>query len=252
MPKAKPKKKASAKKKARKPLVTVPHDRPIHISFLLDETGSMQACASNAISGFNEYIGNMQREKVPVQMTLCTFNSERKNIRYADEPIAKIEPLSGKTYKPDAMTPLLDSVDVIIKRTEETEEKAKKEGKDLAILFVILTDGLENASKEFHQKQIRDLIEKKQKGGWTFVYLGANQDAWDIGRRMGIVGGATMSYVPTAVGQIIGNTLSQATVAYSHTVRTGGTIGSPNFWSNAGISSDDDKKKKDKNRLPTT
>jgi len=239
VPRRKTKTRAKPTKSSKKPTT---NGRPIHISFLLDETGSMQSCHGQAVSGFNEYITNMKKEKASVQMTFCTFNSEKKNIRFTDTPLAKVKPLSAETYRPDHMTPLLDAVGQIIKRTEETEAKAKKEKKDLAILFVILTDGQENASREFKADQIRDLIEKKQKEGWTFVYLGANQDAWEIGSHLGISVSNTMSYDSAKTGGVIGQSLAQASVMYS---RPGGQqVNTGGFWTQAGIEADDDKKKK--------
>lgn len=239
MHKKKTKTGAEPAKSRKKPITS---DRPIHISFLLDETGSMRSCHGQAVSGFNEYITNMKKEKASVQMTFCTFNSEKQNIRFTDTPIAKVKPLSAETYRPDHMTPLLDAVGQIIKRTEETETKAKNEKKDLAILFVILTDGLENASHEFKADQIRDLIEKKQKKGWTFVYLGANQDAWDIGRHLGISASNTMSYDSVKTGGVIGHSLAQASIRY--TQHGGQSVNTGGFWAQAGIEADDDKKKK--------
>lgn len=163
----------------------------MHVSFILDETGSMDSVKQQTISGFNEYVGTMKREKnaKDIRFTLTQFNSEKIDVVYDSKKLDKVSPLSDKTYQPNYMTPLYDAIGLTI-----TSMERKLNGKDQKALVVIQTDGLENDSKEYSQKKIFKLIEKKKKKGWTFAFLGADQDAWLASRGLGISRGNTLSY----------------------------------------------------------
>jgi len=157
------------------------------VNFILDETGSMTSCRSQTISGFNEYIKTLQKKAGNVLMSLTKFNSEKVKVVYASTPIKKVPKLTEDTFRPAALTPLYDAIGQTI-RTVEKAEKAK-------VLIVIMTDGYENASKEFTQKTIFDMIKKKQdEDDWTFVFLGADQDAWGAGEKLGLHRGNVMSF----------------------------------------------------------
>jgi hypothetical protein len=121
-------------------------------------------------------------------MTLTKFNSEKVEVVYADKQIKDVPLLNRETYSPNNLTPLYDAVG----RTVSAIDK-KKLGKK-TVLVVIITDGEENASKEYNQKKIFDLISAKQKAGWTFVFMGADQDAWLAGQVIGIVKANTLSF----------------------------------------------------------
>ena len=182
--------KKKAKKKVAKTIV----------NFILDETGSMTSCRSQTISGFNEYIKTLQKKAGNILMSLTKFNSEKVEIVYAATPIKKVPELTEATFSPAALTPLYDAIGQTIRAVEKESEKAK-------VLMVIMTDGYENASKEFVQKTIFDLIKKKQdEDDWTFVFLGADQDAWEAGQKLGLHRGNVMSF---ASGEM-NNTMKRA------------------------------------------
>lgn len=159
--------------------------KTIHVSLLLDETGSMQSCLDATISGYNEYINSLSKEmEIRYLFTLTKFDSSHITTVHNGVPIKNVPPLNRDTYIPGAMTPLYDAIAYGIKAL----------GRKRNVLFVILTDGLENASKEYTQRDIFKLIEKKTRGGWSFVYLGANQDAFAVGGGLGIPRGNTARY----------------------------------------------------------
>lgn len=156
-----------------------------YVCFILDETGSMQVCKKETISGFNEYIQTL-KNAVGVQylLGLTKFNSTKVEIVYSPKPLPAVEELTEETYQPDHLTPLLDAVGKTINGMEQVLES---EQEDYQVLCVIMTDGEENASKEFTRNAILSLInEKKATGKWEFVFLGANQDAWAAASSMGI------------------------------------------------------------------
>ena len=162
---------------------TIKKTNAIKVSFILDETGSMLNYKDTTMSGFNEYIDGLKKQP-KLRMTLTTFNTDKIKIVYKDKPIKDVKHLNDDTYQPGACTPLYDAMG----RTINSLGKEKK------VLMIIMTDGLENASNEYTQKGIFDLIKKKEKAGWTFVYLGANQDAWAVSRKMGFARMNTVSY----------------------------------------------------------
>jgi hypothetical protein len=164
------------------------------IAFVLDETGSMEVCRGAAIAGFNQWLAEQQRaEGEACTLTLVKF-SERPGLplcRLVHEgaPLAAVPPLNRETYRPNGGTPLLDALGCTIMWMDRQQPPPGR------TLVVILTDGEENASHEFTAPQIRDLIRSHEATGtWTFVYLGANQDAWAVSERLGIPDGNTTSF----------------------------------------------------------
>lgn len=161
----------------------------MQVGFLLDETGSMMGVKQQTISGFNEYIDTLKQgeNSKDIYFTLTKFNSGKVEIVYDAVPLNTVTNLSDATYKPASLTPLYDAIGISIRSLE------KKVNKD-NVLVVIQTDGLENASREFTRQHIFSLIDEKKREGWTFVFLGADQDAWITSEGLGIAKGNTMSY----------------------------------------------------------
>jgi len=155
------------------------------------------------ISGFNEYVDGL-RDKDAL-FTLVTFNSMETKRRYEGVPIKDIAALTDETYSPNATTPLYDAIVSAIGATKPED----------SVLFVIMTDGLENASKEATRDDVFKAIEGKKKDGWSFVFLGADQDAWAVSGSIGVPAGNTMSYASAKTGETF-STLSVATSCHVH------------------------------------
>jgi len=153
-----------------------------HISFILDETGSMMSIKDKTISDFKEYLQQIKSYKGI--FTLTKFNSNKVEVVYT-KPIKDVPELTKETYKPDATTPLYDAIGKTIKALEVDEGKQE-------LLVVILTDGEENASKEYDKKAIQALIKEKETKGWTFVYLGVGEAAWAEGSKLGMANYASV------------------------------------------------------------
>jgi hypothetical protein len=116
--------------------------QPLYVSLILDESGSMQSCKRAAIAGFNQYVKSLQDEPAPTWFTLTLFNARRTEVRYRGVPVATVPELDVETYRQHT-TPLYDAIG-------HTLAAARKEPPaDCKKLCVILTDGLENSSKEF-------------------------------------------------------------------------------------------------------
>jgi hypothetical protein len=158
----------------------------------------MQSVKEETISGFNAYIAKLAEEaKATVWLTLTKFNSEKIDVVHNMQKIGSVHDLNAETYVPANYTPLYDAIGQTIRTTEDALKL--KRGKP-EVLCVIMTDGEENASKEWTRDKIFNLIEEKTKGGWTFVYLGADQDAYAVGASMGIPTGSVANYAGTREG----------------------------------------------------
>ncbi|GEM_PF-3596145 len=154
--------------------------KKVYVYFLLDESGSMRSRYRETISGFNEFLQQqqqLQKEKnVKIKFSFTTFNGNGVKLRYVEKNVRKIEPLSVHNYKPVATTPLFDAVYNSIRAMD----KRKK------VLFVVLTDGLENASRQATLPLIRSLIKEKKQQKWEFLFLGVDLTDTSDARRMQI------------------------------------------------------------------
>jgi len=149
------------------------------VVLVLDETGSMGIIRDHTISGFNEYKNSLK----DVLFTLVQFNKAKIEMVHNRVPVKDVPDLDRETYTPTDLTPLYDAIGSTM-----TDLKGKKG------VFVIMTDGQENASVEYSQQQIFDMVTEKRKKGWEVVFLGADQDAWATGQVIGVSKGSTMSY----------------------------------------------------------
>lgn len=148
----------------------------VSVVFVLDETGSMEVCKKETISGFNEYIGTLKQKTEDIKFSLTKFNSHKIELVYDGVALKYVEDLNETNYKPSDNTPLYDAIGKTIVNLKKVKGK---------VLFVVMTDGEENASHEFTSSVIKDMIKDKENRGWSFVFLGANQDAWLTGQRLG-------------------------------------------------------------------
>ena len=148
---------------------------------VLDKSGSMSSIARQAIDGVNETIGSIKsaQEKNPDQehmVTLVAFCGCEMRSIYDNVPVAEVQPLSDKDYRPCCMTPLYDAIGTTITRVHA----AKSQVSDSLALVTIITDGYENASREYSHAAIRALIESYKEQGWQFTYIGADHDVEQV------------------------------------------------------------------------
>lgn len=207
------------------------------VNFILDETSSMYDVRDATIDGFNEYLSTLKSdEKVNFLFSLTKFNSEKVETVHICDPINKIEKLSHKTYSPNGMTPLYDAIGQTV---IETEKRIKEIRGKPSVLCVIQTDGYENCSREYNLEKIRSLISEKEQDGWTFVYLGANQNAWESGTMIGISQSNTVSYDNTPIGtSAVFTSLAKGTSSYAGDVAVTASAGAPMASSDTFFSSD--------------
>ena len=155
-----------------------------YVSFLLDETGSMQEIKRDTMGGFNEYVETLKKGGGNIAFSLMSFNSNETKSRYVAEPIEKVASLTDDNYRPAAMTPLIDASVKIIKATAKA---VKKRSDEPLVLVVIQTDGYENVSEKYTAADLAKLVKAKTDAGWQFVFLGAGLDAFDAARSAGFL-----------------------------------------------------------------
>lgn len=164
------------------------------VYIILDMSGSMQSVWDATISGYNEYIQSLKADDNDYTVSLTLFDTVVEH-PYSATPIQNVPKLTKKVYSPRGMTALYDAVCMTL---ADAQKEVKKRDK---ALIVIITDGEENSSKEYTEKGLTNIKDKLEKSGnWSFVYLGANQDAWAVAGKWGFSQGNTASYNATASG----------------------------------------------------
>lgn len=169
------------------------------IWYLLDRSGSMGSIAEYVVRGFDEFIAEQCKEQGQAAMTLVQFDGEEIHDVLIDaKSLDRVRSIAGR-YAPRGMTPLYDAIAVMLDRAEAHLVHSGGEPADQ--LVVIMTDGLENASRRWTAAAIFDRIEGLRKAGWTFVFAGANQDSYATGSAIGVSEGNTSNFTasPTSV-----------------------------------------------------
>ena len=167
--------------------------------FILDRSGSMHDVVKETINGFNQTIERQARQAGCAFVTTVLFDTVIEEL-YEHEPLENVEKLTRREYNVRGCTALLDAVGTTIKRINRRQKKST-EGRPGHTVFVITTDGLENASRKFSADEVRKLIKKRQrKNGWDFIFLGANIDAVETADELGIAPSHAANYRSTPMG----------------------------------------------------
>jgi uncharacterized protein YegL len=158
-----------------------------------DRSGSMGSRVEETINGFNSYVERLQKEaKGETRMWLYQFDNEYTPV-FEDVHIKDVEPLTRDTYWVRGSTALLDAVGRTLSNIEGSVTEKDK------VTVVIMTDGHENSSREFDLAKVRNMMKDREgRGNWTFVYLGAGEDAWDNAGMLGFAAGNTLNYAGDA------------------------------------------------------
>lgn len=173
----------------------------LHISIILDRTGSMEAIRDDTIGGFNTFLKEQQDLDGEATITLAQFDTQDPyEVVYDFIPLAKAEKLTRETYVPRAATPLLDAMGRGINDVEKKIADLPKKDQPTKVVLVVITDGQENSSREFRKDQVAKMIQEKQDAGWQIVFLGADLDGINDAITVGLAHDQTMAYDPTKDG----------------------------------------------------
>ena len=173
------------------------------IAALLDRSGSMQDCKRATETGFDELIAKQRSEPGKAVVTLSMFDDVYENV-YTDIPIAEVGPLE---LVPRNTTAMLDATGRFITEIGEQLAALPESARPGTVICLIMTDGYENASVEWTWAAVEALItQQRERYNWKFIFLGANIDAVQVGKRMGVPAAGALTYEPMAVGSAMRST----------------------------------------------
>ena len=196
-----------------------------YYQFILDNSSSMAACWLQTLSAYNEHLDEIKQivRKYPEQevvVSLCTFNNTVKHPR-VDQPINQFNYLRSRDIDPEGMTALLDAIGTSVDRIQEAHG-AEIDANKASVVCIILTDGEENASRYYDFPTIArriDDLEATEK--WSFTFIGADIDAWRIGRMLNIKMNKSVSITKRNMKKSM-SSLSDAMEMYMSMKSTGG------------------------------
>lgn len=183
------------------------------VVFILDRSGSMSGLEKDTIGGFNSMIEKQKREEGEATISLVVFDDVSEVI-YDRVNVNEIKKLTDKDYFVRGCTALLDSVGGAIHHIGNVHKYIREEDRPEKTLFVITTDGMENASRKYNYLKVKEMVERqKEKYGWEFLFLGANIDAVEVAGRFGISEERAINYECDSEGtklnfQVLANTVS--------------------------------------------
>lgn len=171
-----------------------------HIGIVLDRSGSMSNVVSDTIGGFNTFLDGQKKAPGEATVTLVQFDGLYELV-YKARPIGEAPALTTETFVPRGSTALLDAIGRTINETGEFLNGLADSDKPSKVIFVVLTDGFENASHQFTSQKISEMIAHQRDAyQWEFVFLAANQDAITSAAHIGIGAANAMSYAANATG----------------------------------------------------
>lgn len=171
-----------------------------HISVVLDRSGSMQSIADDTVGGFNAFLSDQKANDGRATITLVQFDNQYEVLKDMED-LEETEDLTRETYVPRGGTALLDAIGRTINTVDSQISALGEDEQPDKVVFVIITDGEENQSREFSRDNIFEMISRHEsENDWQFVFIGANQDAIQAGGGMGVRAANSLTYGANAGG----------------------------------------------------
>ncbi|MBQ2602398.1 MAG: VWA domain-containing protein [Oscillospiraceae bacterium] len=167
--------------------------------FILDKSGSMSGLEGDTVGGFNSMIERQKKEAGSALVTTVLFSNESVTVHDRVD-VREIEKLTEKDYRVGGCTALLDAIGEAVRHVSDVHRYIRPEDIPAKTMFVITTDGMENASRVYSADKVKKLIEEKKQQGWEFLFLGANIDAVTTAKRFGIDEDRAVTYRADSVG----------------------------------------------------
>ncbi len=167
--------------------------------FILDRSGSMAGLESDTIGGFNAMIEKQKKTEGACWVSTVLF-SDRSQVIHDRLPLEKVPSMTDREYSVGGCTALLDAIGDSVKHIANIHKYAREEDIPAHTMFVITTDGMENASRRYGSDEVKKLIEAKKEQGWEFLFLGANIDAVETAKKFGIREDRAVNYHSDAAG----------------------------------------------------
>ena len=170
------------------------------VVFILDRSGSMSGLEADTIGGFNSLIEKQRKEEGEAYISTVLFD-DKCEVLYDRVPVAKVEPMNDSQYFVRGCTALLDAIGGAVHHISKLHKHMAEEDRPEKTLFIITTDGMENASRKYDHAKVKKMVEKaKDKHGWEFLFLGANIDAIEVAGKFGIGAARAINYHSDSVG----------------------------------------------------
>jgi len=197
------------------------------IGVILDRSGSMASVREPTIAGFNEFLHTQQQQHDGGRalMSLTQFDNCYE-VNFVGESIENVPDLDTQSYVPRGSTALFDAIGRTI---HELETWTQAQSWQERVLVLIVSDGQENASKEYTLAAVRALIEQKEKDGWNFAYMGANQDSYAVGGSLNIRADFTANYDATRAGTVM-NYMRMASATSQYRASKAKGMSAPKFF----------------------
>ena len=167
--------------------------------FIMDRSGSMSGLEKDCVGGFNSMIKKQKKEDGECLVSTVLFNNS-DTILHDRVSLKDIKQMKEDDYVPSGCTALIDALGNSIKHISDVHRYIRKEDVPEHTIFVITTDGLENASKKYSSEEVKKMVEQKKEEGWEFIFLAANIDAVETAKRYGIEEDRAVNYVCDEVG----------------------------------------------------
>jgi len=170
------------------------------IVFIIDRSGSMSGLEADTIGGFNGLLEKQKKEDGEAYVSVVLFDDQTE-VLYDRVDIQKVEPMNDTQYYVRGCTALLDALGGAIHHIKNVHRYAREEDVPEKTLFIITTDGMENASCKYSYDRVRKMVEQeKEKNHWEFLFLGANIDAVQVAGRFGIKASRAVNYENDGIG----------------------------------------------------
>lgn len=209
------------------------------IAVVLDRSGSMGSIRNDVVGGFDHFVSEHKKVPGDCKLTLTQFDTEYEIVWNCRD--IKDLPTIGGFYSPRGSTALLDAVGRTINAIGEELSKKPESERPSKVIFCVITDGQENASKEFNKQQVADMIKHQQeKYGWDFTFIGANMDAFAEGAKIGVRAAGAMQFVHNSVGVM--GAFKAMSSSSGRSRRTGEAISYTSSERKMAMGEDDDKK----------
>lgn len=186
-------------------------NKKTELVFIIDRSGSMQGLEADTIGGFNSMIEKQKAEEGECCVSTLLFD-DVSEILHDRVKLEDIKPMTRNDYYVRGCTALIDAIGGAIHHIGNIHKYARKEDVPENTLFVITTDGMENASRKYSSREVKKMIERqKEKYGWEFIFIGANIDSVETAAKIGIGADRTVNYVHDGEGtRVMYNAVAKA------------------------------------------
>lgn len=168
-------------------------NKTTELVFIIDRSGSMSGLEKDTIGGFNSLIRKQKKEDGECYVSTVLFSSTSEVI-HDRVPISEIKEMTEDDYCTQGCTALIDAIGGAIKHISAVHRYIRPEDVPEHTMFVITTDGLENASRKYSSKAVKDMVKQKEKEGWEFLFIGANIDSIEAAGNIGIRSDRAVNY----------------------------------------------------------